>query len=111
MIDEIPGAYKDIDEVLANQRDLTETLHTLKQMVCVKGSGQRSAGEGLRSHARLGLLPDVSRAWRASRRTESCSVIRKSRQLTHLRRRFLADRLTLRNERRDFPEWHLGHGH
>lgn len=37
VIDEIPGAYKDIDTVMANQRDLTETLHTLKQLVCVKG--------------------------------------------------------------------------
>jgi tRNA-splicing ligase RtcB len=37
VIDEIPGAYKDIDMVMENQRDLTETLHTLKQVVCVKG--------------------------------------------------------------------------
>ncbi len=37
VVDEIPGAYKDIDEVMANQRDLTEVLHTLKQVVCVKG--------------------------------------------------------------------------
>ncbi len=37
VIDEIPGAYKDIDEVMANQSDLTEVLHTLKQIVCVKG--------------------------------------------------------------------------
>ena len=37
VIDEIPGAYKDIDEVMENQKDLTETLHTLKQVVCVKG--------------------------------------------------------------------------
>ena len=37
VIDEIPGAYKDIDQVMANQRDLTEILHTLKQVVCVKG--------------------------------------------------------------------------
>ena len=37
VIDEIPGAYKDIDTVMANQSDLTETLHTLKQVVCVKG--------------------------------------------------------------------------
>lgn len=35
--DEIPGAYKDIDVVMENQKDLTETLHTLKQVVCVKG--------------------------------------------------------------------------
>ncbi len=37
VIDEIPGAYKDIDAVMANQSDLTEVLHTLKQVVCVKG--------------------------------------------------------------------------
>lgn len=37
VVDEIPGAYKDIDEVMANQRDLTEIMHTLKQVVCVKG--------------------------------------------------------------------------
>lgn len=37
VIDEIPGAYKDIDAVMANQKDLTEILHTLKQVVCVKG--------------------------------------------------------------------------
>lgn len=37
VIDEIPGAYKDIDAVMDNQRDLTETVHTLKQVVCVKG--------------------------------------------------------------------------
>jgi len=37
VVDEIPGAYKDIDEVMANQHDLTEILHTLKQVVCVKG--------------------------------------------------------------------------
>jgi tRNA-splicing ligase RtcB len=37
VIDEIPGAYKEIDQVMANQNDLTEILHTLKQVVCVKG--------------------------------------------------------------------------
>ena len=37
VIDEIPGAYKDIDEVMENQRDLVEVVHTLKQVVCVKG--------------------------------------------------------------------------
>lgn len=37
VVDEIPGAYKDIDSVMANQTDLVEVLHTLKQMVCVKG--------------------------------------------------------------------------
>jgi tRNA-splicing ligase RtcB len=37
VIDEIPGAYKDIDEVMANQSDLVDIVHTLKQVVCVKG--------------------------------------------------------------------------
>ena len=37
VIDEIPGAYKDIDEVMENQNDLVEIVHTLKQVVCVKG--------------------------------------------------------------------------
>ena len=37
VIDEIPGAYKDIDEVMENQYDLVEIVHTLKQVVCVKG--------------------------------------------------------------------------
>ena len=37
VIDEIPGAYKDIDEVMALQDDLVEVVHTLKQVLCVKG--------------------------------------------------------------------------
>ncbi len=37
VVDEIPSAYKDIDEVMDNQADLVEILHTLKQVVCVKG--------------------------------------------------------------------------
>ncbi|HJW72244.1 MAG TPA: RtcB family protein [Geothrix sp.] len=37
VIDEIPGAYKDIDQVMANQADLVEAVHTLKQVLCVKG--------------------------------------------------------------------------
>lgn len=37
VIDEIPGAYKDIDQVMADQTDLVEVVHTLKQVVCVKG--------------------------------------------------------------------------
>ena len=36
VIDEIPGAYKNIDTVMANQSDLVEVMHTLKQVVCVK---------------------------------------------------------------------------
>jgi tRNA-splicing ligase RtcB len=37
VIDEIPAAYKDIDEVMASQQDLTEVVHTLRQIVNVKG--------------------------------------------------------------------------
>ena len=38
VIDEAPGAYKPIDEVMANQTDLVEVVHTLKQVLCVKGT-------------------------------------------------------------------------
>jgi tRNA-splicing ligase RtcB len=37
VIDETPAAYKDIDAVMHAQRDLVEVVHTLKQVVCVKG--------------------------------------------------------------------------
>ena len=37
VIDETPGAYKDIDAVMEAQRDLVEIVHTLKQVVCIKG--------------------------------------------------------------------------
>jgi tRNA-splicing ligase RtcB len=37
VVDEIPSAYKDIDAVMAAQSDLVEVVHTLKQVLCVKG--------------------------------------------------------------------------
>ncbi len=37
VIDETPAAYKDIDAVMEAQRDLVDVVHTLKQVVCVKG--------------------------------------------------------------------------
>ena len=37
VIDETPVAYKDIDAVMAAQADLVDVVHTLKQVVCVKG--------------------------------------------------------------------------
>ena len=37
VIDEIPSAYKPIDEVMENQSDLVKPLYTLKQILCVKG--------------------------------------------------------------------------
>lgn len=38
VLDEIPGSYKDIDAVMANQSDLVEVVHVLKQVLCVKGA-------------------------------------------------------------------------
>ncbi len=37
VIDETPKAYKPIEKVMAAQADLVEIVHTLKQVVCVKG--------------------------------------------------------------------------
>ncbi|MFA3876448.1 RtcB family protein [Streptomyces sp. MMCC 100] len=37
VLDEIPGAYKNIDQVMGQQRDLVEVVAKLKQFVCVKG--------------------------------------------------------------------------
>jgi tRNA-splicing ligase RtcB (3'-phosphate/5'-hydroxy nucleic acid ligase) len=37
VLDEIPGAYKDIDAVMAAQTDLVTIEHTLKQVMCIKG--------------------------------------------------------------------------
>lgn len=37
VLDEIPAAYKNIDEVMQAQVDLVDIVHTLKQVLCVKG--------------------------------------------------------------------------
>ncbi len=37
VIDETPAAYKPIEAVMAAQADLVEIVHTLRQVVCVKG--------------------------------------------------------------------------
>lgn len=37
VLDETPMAYKDIDQVIEAQKDLVEVVHTLKQIICVKG--------------------------------------------------------------------------
>jgi tRNA-splicing ligase RtcB len=37
VVDEIPGAYKDVEKVIASQSDLVEVVTKLKQVVCVKG--------------------------------------------------------------------------
>jgi tRNA-splicing ligase RtcB len=36
-VDEIPSAYKDIDKVMENQSDLVDIVHTLHQVINVKG--------------------------------------------------------------------------
>jgi tRNA-splicing ligase RtcB len=38
VLDEIPGAYKNIDDVMKNQEDLVKPLYTLKQVMCIKGN-------------------------------------------------------------------------
>lgn len=38
LLDEIPAAYKDIDQVMADQTDLVEVLHTLRQVLNYKGT-------------------------------------------------------------------------
>ena len=37
VIDETPMAYKSIEDVMNAQKDLVEIVHTLRQVVCVKG--------------------------------------------------------------------------
>jgi tRNA-splicing ligase RtcB len=37
VLDEIPSAYKSIDKVMEMQSDLVEVVHTLRQVVNVKG--------------------------------------------------------------------------
>ena len=37
VLDETPGAYKPIDDVMKAQQDLVEIVHTLRQVVCIKG--------------------------------------------------------------------------
>ncbi|MCH9696735.1 MAG: RtcB family protein [Gammaproteobacteria bacterium] len=37
VLDEIPSAYKDIDTVMQHQHDLVEIVHTLRQVICIKG--------------------------------------------------------------------------
>ncbi|MFE8942250.1 RtcB family protein [Streptomyces sp. NPDC007872] len=37
VVDEIPGAYKPIEKVIDQQRDLVEVVAKLKQLICVKG--------------------------------------------------------------------------
>jgi tRNA-splicing ligase RtcB (3'-phosphate/5'-hydroxy nucleic acid ligase) len=38
LVDEIPAAYKDIDQVMADQADLVTVLHTLRQVLNYKGT-------------------------------------------------------------------------
>ncbi len=38
VLDEIPGSYKNIDEVMENQKSLVDVVHVLKQVMCCKGA-------------------------------------------------------------------------
>ena len=37
VVDEIPGAYKDIEKVIEDQKDLAKPMHRLKQVLNIKG--------------------------------------------------------------------------
>ena len=37
ILDELPGAYRDIDQVMEDQKDLVEPVYQLKQLICIKG--------------------------------------------------------------------------
>jgi tRNA-splicing ligase RtcB len=37
VVDEIPGAYKDLDDVMSRQTDLVEVVAKLTPLICVKG--------------------------------------------------------------------------
>lgn len=37
IVDEIPAAYKNIDDVMEDQKDLVSVIHVLKQLICIKG--------------------------------------------------------------------------
>jgi tRNA-splicing ligase RtcB len=37
VVDEIPAAYKDIEEVISAQRDLVDVVARIKQVICIKG--------------------------------------------------------------------------
>ncbi|BCJ36504.1 RNA-splicing ligase RtcB [Actinocatenispora thailandica] len=37
VVDEIPAAYKDLDQVMAQQSDLVEVVQQLRQVICIKG--------------------------------------------------------------------------
>jgi len=39
LLDEAPGAYKNIDEVIENQKDLIEIIHKLEPIITIKGEG------------------------------------------------------------------------
>jgi tRNA-splicing ligase RtcB len=51
-LDETPGAYKDIDAVMAAQADLVEVVHTLKQVLCIKGVSEEGGWKKRRTEKR-----------------------------------------------------------
>jgi tRNA-splicing ligase RtcB len=51
LLDEIPAAYKDVDQVMADQRDLVEVEHTLRQVLNFKGVDERRGKRGRKGNA------------------------------------------------------------
>lgn len=49
VLDETLGAYKAIDDVMAARSDLIETVHTLRQVLCVKGRSSPNGGMSFRA--------------------------------------------------------------
>jgi tRNA-splicing ligase RtcB len=37
VVDETPAAYKDVNAVMTAQSDLVDIVHTLRQLICIKG--------------------------------------------------------------------------
>jgi tRNA-splicing ligase RtcB (3'-phosphate/5'-hydroxy nucleic acid ligase) len=63
VVDEIPGSYKNIDRVMANQQDLVKIEAQLKGVLCVKGGkddegGRRSRAERKEEGLPVGADPD-----------------------------------------------------
>jgi len=48
-LDETPGCYKDIDAVIAAEKDLVEPITQLKQIICIKGSDENDRKKGDKS--------------------------------------------------------------
>jgi tRNA-splicing ligase RtcB (3'-phosphate/5'-hydroxy nucleic acid ligase) len=57
-IDETPGAYKDIEAVMAAQSDLVKPLYTVKQFLCVKGKSEDKKWQKQKQADAVATAPD-----------------------------------------------------